>query len=266
MERQLRLRIVGPGVRPGRIAVRDLQRIVQPLEQAARAMSPAPPHQDQKQPLLFLSGIDEGSAVAEMTYEIDEQPTLLDHPQDPIQQLIHILTREADELPKNAAAALARMASKLPDGIEYVELSCGTLDATPRITRPEREPRIIHREHLSRSGRLLEVNFAKNTAKLQLQRDQRKKQVKLRFPDHLAYDMQQATRQLVVVEGEATFSQDDKIKTIDVERVSMPFDDRHALWAPKRFQWPQPEDRIDNIDYQEFLRTSRDRYDDEGGK
>ena len=95
MEQRLTVRIAGPGVPVGKIGLKDLQRIVHPLEQAVRALLPAieprPPTGGRPQRpavRLLLSGIEPGSAVANLELDAEVAPTFDSLAPDPLGRLV----------------------------------------------------------------------------------------------------------------------------------------------------------------------------------
>ena len=267
METRLTVRINGPGVRPGRIALKDLQRIVHPLEQAIRALLPASVPSSrkgdaQKKPVvrLLLSGIGEGSAIADLELDTTFVESLPGMSTDPIAQLLSGIQDPGLSLPPEASSPIDRMASRLPFGIDVVELTVRGSDARAEIRRHdplERAP--ASEETRTVSGRLTEVNFASGRARLQIQSTNRRKKqpsvVHLRFTDELAADMQRSARQFISVSGVAQVDASGNVETLDVQRVIVQYDDRRALWPQKRFRWPTIEERIENVDVEAFLET-----------
>jgi len=275
MERRLIVRISGPGVLEGKIALKDLQRIVHPLEQAVGALLPAgrPTASKGGRPRrpaarFLLSGIAAGSAVADLELETDLEPTLANFDGDPLSRLIEGAEEGGAELPDAARGHLERMAQHLPLGVECVELALREAGASARIYRSDPAKQAAGGQAvLTRSGRLIAVDFRKGTAQLETQGSRKGKagarRIRLKFPDELANDMQRCARQQVSVRGAATIGATGAVNSLDVQWIQAEFDDRRLLWAPKRFRWPAPDQRIDNVDMDEFLRTSRDD-DDEG--
>ena len=117
MQQRLSVRIAGPGVLEGKIALRDLQRVVRPLEQAVRALLPAskPAPSEGGGPRkpavrFLLSGIRSGSAVAELEADTELDPMLGDLSWDPLDRLVQGAAGNGAELPE------ARERSSRPDG------------------------------------------------------------------------------------------------------------------------------------------------------
>ncbi len=269
VETQLTVRIVGPGVPPGKIALKDLQRIVHPLEQAVQELLRATEHPTgdagrAKRPKarFLLSGLGQGSAIAdlELDMEIDPEQNLLGLDSDPIRDLITgIQDSEHSKylLPPSASQQIKRMAERLPPGVDLIELSLAGAEERAQIQRRDPTAPLEISERRTISGRLIAVDFGAGRARLQLQagKQQRKKLkvAQLRFADELATDMQQCIRQLVVAQGEATVSAAGGIQSLAVERIWAEHDDRRGLWPAKRFRWPAPEELLDNVDVEDFL-------------
>ncbi len=266
MENRLTVRIDGPGVQRGKIALKDLQRIVHPLEQAVRALLPATEPSTQKggrarkpdvQFLLF-GEIGEGSATANLELDTSLYQSLPSLDSDPLLQLVAGIQHPNGNLPADAVRPIERMASHLPPGVDFVELTITGSETRARILRHDLEqPTTATTELRTVSGRLIEVNFGKGRARLQVpttsRRRKRSEVVHLRFSDELAGDMQSSARQLVTIEGIAQIDLADDIDWIEVQRVFVEYDDRRALWAPKRFTWTAVEDRLNNVDVDDFL-------------
>ena len=274
MKRQLTVRISGPGVLEGKIALKDLQRIVHPLEQAVCALLPASrPPASKGGPLrkpaarFLLSGIAAGSAVADLELEADPEPTLGNLDLDPLSRLIEGAEEGGGGLPDAARGHLERMAQRLPPGVECVELALLEAGPSARIYRRDPAKQVDSTQAvLTLSGRLIAADFRKGTARLETQGSRSGKagvrRIRLEFSDELANDMQRCARQHVSVRGTAVIDAAGAVKSLKVQWIQAEIDDRRLLWAAKRFHWPAPDQRIDNVDMNEFLRTSRD--DDEG--
>lgn len=268
MERRLSIRMAGPGVLEGKFALRDLQRIVHPLEQALRAILPAskPPSSRGGRPRkpqvrFLLSGIESGSAIANGEIDTDLDPTLNDLDLEPLTLLVDGVNGVNGQLPDESRRNLARIAQNLRPDVDYVELTLPDQKKSARIYRRDLDkPAAAVEEALTLSGRLISIDFRTGLARLEVQADRRQKaaarQVSLRFPDELANDMQRCARQQVVVRGGAALNADRAIELLTVQRIQVALDDRRGLWAPKRFRWPSAEERLDNVDMDEFLRTS----------
>lgn len=267
METRLTVRIDGPGVQRGRIALKDLQRIVHPLEQAVRALLPAtePPAQKggrAKKPevrFLLFGEIGDGSATANLELDTNLNQSLPTLDSDPLLRLVAGIQHPEEILPAEASRPIVRMAAHLPPGVDYVELTVSGTDTQGRILRHDLlQAPTATTELRTVSGRLIEVNFGRGRARLQVQATSRRRKksdvVHLRFSDELAGDMQSSARQLVTIEGVAQIDSSDDIDWLDVQRVFVEYDDRRALWAPKRFSWPAIEDRLENVDVDDFLR------------
>ena len=269
MERRLSIRMAGPGVLDGKFALRDLQRIVHPLEQALRAILPAskPPGSKGGRPRkpqvrFLLSGIESGSAIASGEIDTDLDPTLSDLDLEPLTLLVDAVNGVSDvQLPDESRRSLERIAQNLRPDVNYVELTLPGQKKSARIYRRDLDkPAAAAEEALTLSGRLISIDFRTGLARLEIQADRRQRaatrQVLLRFPDELANDMQRCARQQVVVRGGATLNADRAIELLTVQQIQVALDDRRGLWAPKRFRWPTAEERLDNVDMDEFLRTS----------
>ena len=270
MEQRLTVRIAGPGVPVGKIGLKDLQRIVHPLEQAVRALLPAieprPPTGGRPQRpavRLLLSGIEPGSAVANLELDAEVAPTFDSLAPDPLGRLVAGAAADGGQLPDDSRRHLERMARSLPRGFDYVELTLPDRAMSARIYRHDPDEAPSETEAvLTISGRLVAIDFRTGTARLQTQSGGKRKVgmqlIALRFPDELANDMQRCARQHVSVHGVATMTAGGVVESLAVQRIHVDLDDRSGLWAAKRFTWPSAEERLDNVDMDEFLRTSLD--------
>lgn len=267
MERRLTVRIHGPGVPRGKVALKDLQRIVRPLEQAVRATLPfTEPSTTEggkgKRPdaRFLLLDIREGSAVAELELETESMQSLPSLEFDPVRELLAGIATPPSQERNSLNRRLERMARGLPAGVDWIELSHDDLDEPVRIFR------IVDTESTQQStvirtisGRLLEVNFGAGIARLQVpsnrERLRRPSRILLRFPDELAADMQRCLRQMVSVRGEAKVRDTGDLHEMLVQQINVEFDDRRALWPQKRFRWPTIEERLEDVDVEAFLET-----------
>ena len=275
MERRLSIRMAGPNVPDGKFALRDLQRIVHPLEQALRALLPASKPAGAKagrprkpEVRFLLSAIESGSAIASGEIDTDLEPTLENFEVEPLVLLVEGLDGTSDQLPENSRRHLDRIAQNLPVGVDYVELTVPVEEKSARIYRRQSDQPAGRAEKLATlSGRLMSIDFRNGFARLEVQAERQQKaaaqMVLLRFPDELANDLQRCARQQVSVHGVAVLGAGGEIESLDVQRIHVTLDDRRGLWAPKRLRWPTADERLDNVDMQEFLRTSRDQ--GEGG-
>ena len=267
MERRLTVRIHGPGVPRGKIALKDLQRVVRPLEQAVRATLPySEPSATEggrgKRPdaRFLLLDIREGSAIAELELETDPMQPLPSLDFDPVRELLSGIATSQSTERSSLSRRLERMARGLPSGVDWVELSHDDLDEPIRIHRiVDLEKAKQSTEVRTLSGRLLEVNFGAGLARLQVpsnrERLRKPSQILLRFPDELAADMQRCARQMVSVSGEARVRDSGELREMHVQQINVEFDDRRGLWPQKRFRWPSIEERLENVDVQAFLET-----------
>ena len=275
MQQRLSVRIAGPGVLEGKIALRDLQRVVRPLEQAVRALLPAskPAASEGGGPRkpavrFLLSGIRSGSAVAELEMDTELDPMLGDLSWDPLDQLVQGAAGNGAQLPKLASDHLDRMARSLPDGVDFVELGLHDSGTSARIyRRAPADVAVGTDELLTISGRLVSVDFRAGVARIEvpaiLKRNVGTQLLVLRFPDELASDMQRCARQHVAAHGVATKTAAGIVESLAVRWIQAVIDDRPGLWAPKRFTWPSADERLDNVDMDEFVRTSRDDGEDD---
>ena len=258
MERRFTIRIEGPRVRSGKIAVDDLHAILDPLQAAVRAMLPS--GGDAERVNLLVSGISAGSATAELELDSAESPELPGFERDPIAELIDAASDPAVALPLGARDALAQVSRNLPGGVESVELYCSALERSTTITRTEPLPKQpLREEYRAIEGRLVEINFQAGAARLQVQPTAEGGQsaVRFEFDDSFGDELQRFARQIVRVHGIAQL--DDRgsvaaLKAIQLEQVR---DDRHGMWAPKRFKWPSDDEVIHDPDIEEFLRETR---------
>ena len=187
---------------------------------------------------------------------------------DPIARLLEGCQARGEPLPARAQHHLERMMRNLPMGVEFIELRSPKTGVVAKLARRVPEPPPLDSiEVRTISGRLIEVDFRTGRARLQTPpvSDRRTAPVllSLRFADELANDMQRLARQMVSVQGQAELTSSGAIQSLTVERISLDFDDRHGLWAPKRFKWPTNEELWADVDVEEFLRTSRDDEGDE---
>ena len=113
MEKRFTIRIEGPRVRRGKIAVDDLHAILDPLQAAVRAMLPS--SRDAERINLLVSGIGAGSATAEVELDFVESPELPGFERDLIAELIDAASDPVVALPVGARNALDRV-SKKPAG------------------------------------------------------------------------------------------------------------------------------------------------------
>ena len=274
MERKLTVRIDGPGVEQGRIALRDLQRIIHPLEQALKALVPSPPtnqsarSDSRSQPVRFLlSGIDAGSAIAQgsLLIEATLAEPMFEH--DPVDQLIKGLANEHPALPARAMRHIERLRRRLPEGVDSVEIEIAGLAEAAHLAPLEAvAPQGTHQAARSLSGRLMEINFLSRRAILEIPAARGRRttrRIALRFSDESAGDMQRFARQLVVVDGMATIEERGAISEMEVSAISLQLDDRTAMWPAKKFHWPSPDERLANADMDEYLRSSQDVHEDE---
>ena len=259
MEKRFTIRIEGPRVRRGKIAVDDLHAILDPLQAAVRAMLPS--SRDAERINLLVSGIGAGSATAEVELDFVESPELPGFERDLIAELIDAASDPAVALPVRARNALDRVSKNLPGGVESVELHCSALEKSTTITRADPLPEQTLREaYRAIEGRLVEINFQTGVARLHVQPDAKGGQstVRFEFDDSFGDELQRFARQIVRVHGSAQL--DDRgsvaaLKAIQLEQVR---DDRRGMWAPKRFKWPSDDEVIHAPDIEEFLRETRE--------
>lgn len=274
MEQKLTVTIDGPGVQRGRIALRDLQRIIHPLEQAVRALMPRLPESRAKsqragrQPVLFLlSGIQSGSAVAEGSLSVEATIADSMFDDDPVQRLVQGLSQRDNELPERAKRHIERLRRNLPEGVETVEISIpGQIYEAILLPMEEEEVPVPAPVVRTVTGRLMEVNFLARRGQLEVQRERGRsptRRIALQFIDEQASDMQRCARQLVKVKGRASLGPDNEILLLNVTSVARHIDDRSALWPSKRFRWPSREELLANVDMEEFLLTSADSDEEE---
>ena len=274
MDQRLIVTIDGPGVEQGKIALRDLQRIIHPLEQAVRALMPrlpegaAGPQLAGRQSVRFLlSGIESGSAVAEGSLAVEA--TIVDSmfDVDPLERLVSGLTQEGHELPKQVKRYIERLQRNFPDGVETVQIAIpGLVDSATLLPLKAVEVPALFAEERTVTGRLMEINFVSRRGLLEVQRARGKRPIRrisLRFNDELAGDMQRCARQLVSAKGRASLGPDSEIRLLDVTGIALHIDDRSSLWPSKKFRWPTKEERLTNVDMAEFLLTSSDNEEDD---
>lgn len=274
MDQKLTVTIDGPGVQQGRIALRDLQRIIHPLEQAVRALLPRLPEgsarsqPDGRQSVRFLlSGIQPGSAVAEGSLAVEA--TIVDSmfDDDPVNRLVQGLNQGDEELPERVKRFIDRLQRNFPEGVETVEISIpGQVNKATLLPLEEEEVAAPAAEERIVTGRLMEVNFHARRGQLEVQRVRGRlttKRIALQFIDEQASDMQRCARQLVNIKGRAWLGPDRDIHLLDVASIALHIDDRSALWPSKRFRWPSREELLTNVDMEEFLLTSSDSDEEE---
>lgn len=259
MEKRFTIRIEGPRVRSGKIAVDDLHAILDPLQAAVRAMLPS--GGDAERVNLLVSGIGAGSATAEVELDSADSPELPGFERDPIAELIDAASDPAVALPIRARNALDKVSKNLPDGVDTVEVYCSALEKSTIITRTEPPPeQPLREEYRAVEGRLVEVNFQTGVARLQVQptAEDGQSAVSFEFDDSFGDELQRFARQIVRVHGIAQL--DDRgsvaaLKAIQLEQVR---DDRRGMWASKRFKWPSDDEVIHDPNIEEFLRETRE--------
>lgn len=259
MEKRFTIRIEGPRVRSGKIAVDDLHAILDPLQAAVRAILPS--GGDAERVNLLVSGIGAGSTTVEVELNYAESPELPGFERDPIAELIDAASDPAVALPLGARDALAQVSKNLPDGVESVELHCSALEKSTTITRADPPPeQTLREEYQAVKGRLVEIDFQTGVARLLVQptAEDGQSAVRFEFDDSFGDELQHLARQIVRVHGIAQL--DDRggvaaLKAIQIEQVC---DDRRGMWAPKRFKWPSDDEVIHDPDIEEFLRETRE--------
>ena len=202
MEKRFTIRIEGPRVRRGKIAVDDLHAILDPLQAAVRTMLPS--SGDAERINLLVSGIGVGSATAELELDSAESPALPGFERDPIAELIDAASDPAVALPRRARVALDQVSQNLPDGVESVELCCSALEKSATITRADPPPETpLREEYRAVEGRLVEIDFQAGVARLQMQPTAEGGQsaVRFEFDDSFGDELQRFARQIVRVHG-----------------------------------------------------------------
>ncbi|MCY3567817.1 MAG: hypothetical protein OXH38_04280 [Chloroflexi bacterium] len=265
MERRLTLRIEGPGIPQGKIALKDLQRIVAPLEQAIRTTLTAPSSVQTeggsgKRPdaRFLLLGIQSGSAIAELELESETVNLLPSLESDPVLTFLTAIGTTSGAPGAELKQRIDRVAKGLPAGVDWIELGHDELETPIRITKHiETAREEVTSAFRTISGRLEEVDFGAGLARLRVPANRRRRErsyrTRLRFADELASDMQRYLRQMVAVHGTAKMNLSGGVRELQVERIHAGFDDRRALWPSKTFRWPTVEERLDNVDVDEFL-------------
>lgn len=259
MEKRFTIRIEGPRVRSGKIAVDDLHAILDPLQAAVRAMLPS--GGDAERVNLLVSGIGAGSATAEVELDSAETPALPGFERDPIAELIDAASDPAVALPLRARNALDRVSKNLPGGVESVELRCSALEKSATITRADPLPQTPLREaYRAVEGRLVEIDFEAGVARLQVQpaAEDGQSAVSFEFDDSFGDELQRFARQIVRVHGIAQLDDQGRVATLKAIQLEQARDDRRAMWAPKRFKWPSDDEVIHDPDIEEFLRETRE--------
>lgn len=259
MEKSFTVRVEGPRVQKGKIAVDDLLGILEPLQAAVRAMLPASNAAEQAN--LLVSNIGAGSTTAEVELDLVKSVELPGFERNPIAELIDAVSDPAIELPPRARNALDRVAKNLPGGIDVVEICCSSLEKSTRITRAVpllEEP--LREEYRAVEGRLAEVDFHTGVARLQVQPATKDGQsaVKFEFDDSFADELQRFARQIVRVHGIAQLDAKGAVRALTAVQVEHIRDDRRGMWAPKRFKWPSDDEVIHDPNIEEFLRETRE--------
>lgn len=259
MEKRFTIRIKGPRVQRGKIAVDDLHAILDPLQATLRAM--LPPGGDAERVNLLVSNLGAGSAAAELELDSAESPELPGFARDPIAELIDAASDPAVTLPLCARAALDRVSENLPEGVESVELYYSALEKSTTITRAEPPPQTrLREEYRAVEGRLVEVDFEAGAARLQVQPAAQGGQsaVRFEFDDGFGDELQRFARQIVRVHGVAQLDEQGAIAALKAIQLEQVCDDRRAMWVPKRFKWPADDEVIDDPNIEEFLRETRE--------
>jgi len=258
MEKRFTIRIEGPRVRSGKIAVDDLHAILDPLQAAVRAMLPS--GGDAERGNLLVSGIGAGSTTAEVELDSAETPALPGFERDPIADLIDAASDPAIALPCRARNALDRVSKNLPGGVESVELHCSALEKSTTITRADPPPETpLREEYRAVEGRLVEINFQTGVARLQVQptAEDGQSAVRFEFDDSFGDELQRFARQIVRVHGIAQLDDQGSVAALKAIQLEQVRDDRRGMWAPKRFKWPSDDEVIPAPDIEEFLCETR---------
>lgn len=258
MEKRFTIRIKGPRVQQGKIAVDDLHAILDPLQAALRAMLPSGGGAERVD--LLVSNLGAGSATAELELDSAETPALPGFARDPIAELIDAASDPAVALPLRARAALGRVSKNLPDGVESVELYCSALEKSTTITRAAPPQTRLREEYRAIEGRLVEIDFEAGAARLHVQPTAQDGQsaVRFEFDDGFGDELQRFARQIVRVHGVAQLDERGAIAALKAIQLEHVRDDRRAMWAPKRFKWPADDEVIDDPNIEEFLRETRE--------
>ena len=264
MESHLTVHIEGPGVREGKIALDDLRKILAPLQAAVRALLPS--RKGVPAAKFLVSAIGPGSATAAVEIDTAEQLELTGFERDPLGRIVAAVADPTAPLPRRARSAVDRIARRLPEGVDVIELRCNSAKAPARITRAAPLPQPPqNKEYRAVEGLLIQVDFDTGTGRLRVQpKPTGRQQIDIRFDDRFADDMQRFARQIVRVYGDAEIKASGAIAALEVLQIELIRDDRPALWAAKRFKWPLPEEAIDDPNLDEFLQLTRDARQDAG--
>ena len=265
MQRALTLRLSGRAVSDGKVAVTDLARIVERLEQAIGHLTRGGTEGVARKPRFVLTRIGQGSCVTELELDGPASDALEGFHVEPLEQLVSGASEPDGLLPGDAAETIAALRMDLPRGIDWIELSCASLTATARIERRHATGAARSlKEHRAFAGRLMEVDFNSSKATLHVQPMTKRSMggsmsnkhdvVPLTFLDDLADDMQRCARQYVMVNGDASLSVGGAVRSVAISSIWTVRDDRHVLWGPKRFSWPKPDELIVDPNIEEFIR------------
>ena len=268
MERRLTIKIDGPGVIEGKVALDDLRSIAGPLQSAMREMLASlwqQPSRSGRQSRrarptlnLLILAVKDGSATAEAEVEMPSADQLRGFEHDIVSELIAAVADPTVELPRHARRALDRIPRNLPTGVDFVELSSPAVATPVQIKRTAASPGRRLTEFRSISGRLVNVDFLKGVGLLEVQSHQSRgsRIVKLTFSDEFADEMQAHARQIVLCHGDAGMAPSGDIAELSIVAIELIRDDRASMWAAKRFRMPTPEEAIDDPDIEEFVRTT----------
>ena len=244
-ETQLNMIFDGPDVSEG-VSVTDLNSALMNIQRAVRFMveylagiepkSGRPQEWARAQSALNLRAVSSGSFVAELVLQppSDRQIRLDDYDRNYGGEAIHAILNwqpEQASLPDNVDAQIRDIYEGVSSGIEIA-----IADAHNRrrvvIPRPasSRQPIVISLEEAIVQGYLMEIDWAKNTARLEPYVG---KPAPLVFDDNLAEDMRHLATQFVKIRGKGNLNKNDEWTSIRVETIK---GDRH---------WSQPFDMSD---------------------
>ena len=121
MQRALTLRLSGRAVSDGKVAVTDLARIVERLEQAIGHLTRGGTEGVARKPRFVLTRIGQGSCVTELELDGPASDALEGFHVEPLEQLVSGASEPDGLLPGDAAETIAALRMDLPRGIDWIE-------------------------------------------------------------------------------------------------------------------------------------------------
>lgn len=259
MERELSVRLRGPAVDGGGVAVRDLLAVVSPIERSILSMLPDAPDEDGRtaKPYgLKLIGVASGSCIIALELSGPEPGVLAGLSADPINELTsQIAGDDSDRLPP-VRTLVKHLQAHMPVGVEAVELGppSGTIKATiSKNPVPAQEPAVeAAGREFTFSGRLISVDWNGLEAAVELppssQRGRKRRVVHLAFRDEDAGLMQDLARRFVTVRGFARSPMLVHGAQVQMHEIEEAADDRAGLWPLPRFRWPRDDQLVAGVD------------------